>query len=261
MNFDRSGRANPVSLLATALVIGGLFAILRPSLGGFGDASSDGREDCILGADGECVIGLPESSNKRYPDSPGPVVAADDVCRDAGYLCATLNTDDRVIIQRWRDFSGTIVVHVPTPSIEDAETARRLQRAAAAGVRLWNGQPFPILVDERGTREAHFSVQWTMGLGGSQIGVARTRWSPTSGLDVLSLQLVTRSPFDGSRVINDRQIRLTAMHEMGHALGLPHSDSPRDVMYPSSTATGLSAQDYLTMEALYAMEDGTEIVR
>ena len=49
---------------------------------------------------------------------------------------------------------------------------------------------------------------------------------------------------------------------MGHALGiLMHSVSPRDVMYPTNTATTLSAQDYRTMEALYALDDGTEIVR
>jgi len=98
-------------------------------------------------------------------------------------------------------------------------------------------------------------------VSGNQIGVAHTRWSPASGLEVISLQLASRNPFDPSRTIDPRQIRLTAMHEMGHALGLPHSDSPRDVMYPSNTTTTLSAQDYVTMEALYAMEDGTEIVR
>jgi predicted Zn-dependent protease len=154
-----------------------------------------------------------------------------------------------------------VVVHVPTPRIEDTNTARRLQRAAAAGVRLWNGQPFPILVDERGTREAHFRVIWLSGLSGNQIGVARTRWSKDSGLSVESIQLATRSPFDGSRVIEPRQIRLTAAHEMGHALGLPHSNNPRDVMYSVNTANALTAQDYLTMEGLYALEDGTEIVR
>lgn len=261
LKLHRSGRVNPVSLLAIALVLGGLFAMLRPSLDGTGGGDSTGMDECVLGSDGKCVRGLPRSSNRRYPGSPGPLLTEDEVCRDAGYLCAALEAEGRVVIQRWRDFSGTIVVHVPTPRMEDATAARRLQRAAAAGIRLWNGQPFPILVDESGRREPHFSVQWTQGLGGNQIGVARIRWSTASGLDVVSLQLATRSPFNASRIIDARQIRLTAAHEMGHALGLPHSDSPRDVMYPTNTATALSAQDYVSMEALYALEDGTEIVR
>jgi predicted Zn-dependent protease len=78
---------------------------------------------------------------------------------------------------------------------------------------------------------------------------------------VVSIELSTRSPFDPSRLIDPRQVRLTAAHEMGHALGLPHSDASRDVMYPTNTATSLSAQDYRTMESLYGFPDGTEIVR
>ncbi len=78
---------------------------------------------------------------------------------------------------------------------------------------------------------------------------------------MLSLDLVTRSPFDPRAVVSPAQLRLTAAHEMGHALGLPHSDSKRDVMYPTNTATALTARDYRTMEALYALPDGAIIRR
>jgi len=257
MRTDSFGRANPIMLLAAALVGGGLLAMLRP----VAFSNGDPLDECILGAEGECVRGLPESSRRLYPESPGPLLTAAEACTDAGYLCASLEKDGRVVIQRWRGFSGTIVVHVPTPSMADRETARRLQRAASSGIRQWNGQPFPILVDERGTRDPHFAVQWSQHLGGNRIGVASTRWLPTSGLEVRALQLAWRSPGGSSGATTSRQIRLTAAHEMGHALGLPHSDSPRDVMYPTNTATTLSAQDYVSMEALYRFEDGTEIIR
>jgi predicted Zn-dependent protease len=142
----------------------------------------------------------------------------------------------------------------------DEATALRLQRAAAAGIRLWNGQPFDVVVDQRGNREAHFRVQWIPNLGGAQIGIARTQWSAGEGLTVRSIALVTQSP-DRGLPIASSQVRLTAAHEMGHALGLPHSDQDRDVMYPLNTASALTARDYRTLEALYALEDGTEIVR
>ena len=91
--------------------------------------------------------------------------------------------------------------------------------------------------------------------------MARTQWSSRTGLQVLAIELSTRNPYDPSRVHDARQVQLTAAHEMGHALGLMHSDSERDVMYASNTATRMSAQDYRTMEVLYRLEDGSEIVR
>ena len=76
-----------------------------------------------------------------------------------GYLCAELAQNEVVRLQRWKGFDGVIVVHIPLPDIGDSGTARALQRAAAQGIRAWNGQPFQILADLRGDRNLHFSVQ------------------------------------------------------------------------------------------------------
>ncbi len=76
------------------------------------------------------------------------------------------------------------------------------------------------------------------------------------------LELATQNPFAQSGTLEARRVRLTAAHEMDHALGiLVHSDNARDVMYPTNTATSLTARDYRTMEALYALADGTTIIR
>jgi predicted Zn-dependent protease len=154
-----------------------------------------------------------------------------------------------------------MVVHVPLPDIDDPTAARNLQRAAAQGIRAWNNQPFPLLADLRGDRNPDFGIRWTASMGGSQIGLARIRWSEMDGLGVDYLELGIVSA-DGQRAWADpSQIRLAAAHEMGHALGLGHSDSDRDVMYPTNTATSVSARDRRSMEVLYKTPDGTLIQR
>ena len=208
-------------------------------------------------AEGE--VGLPPGLSVPRP-APRPSLPEAEACRNVAYLCADLAMYERIQLQRWKDFDGTVVVHVPRPQLADQGLAQRLQRAASAGIRLWSGQPFPVVVDERGNREAHFSVRWLPTLGGATIGTARTSWSPQTGLQVLALELATNNPYSGAPMDPDA-VRLVAAHEMGHALGLPHSDEPRDVMYPTNTALVLSARDYRTLEILYQMEDGTEIVR
>ena len=237
------------SIAATILIASGLFFMLRGDSGGGAEGAG-----CDPG-DTSCEAGASDFA----PVPTAPELSASEVCRGAGYLCAELEETGRIRVGRWKDFEGTMVVHVPRPDFEDIGTAIRLQNAASAGVRAWNGQPFPIQVDTRGDRPAHFAVSWTQSLGGQQLGVARTRWSLQRGLEVVSIELTTRSPFDHG-VLDPRQVRLTAAHEMGHALGLPHSDSRADVMYPTNSSTTLSAQDYRTMEVLYQLEDGTVIV-
>lgn len=250
-------RTHPTTLVALALIAGGAFFLVR----GRGDA-----ETCDPGAGLACAPGtrpadLALGTASRGADPAGPPrLTAAEACRGVSYLCAELDTAEEIHLYRWRSFEGVMVVHVPLPDIPDRAQAYALRSAATAGIRLWNGQPFPILVDERGTRNANIEVHWVPSLGGSQIGVARTVWSPADGLSVRSLELVTRSPH-GGRPLDPREVRLTAAHEMGHALGLPHSDDPRDLMYPANTATSLTAGDYRALEALYDFEDGTVIVR
>lgn len=247
----RSSRLRPIWVLAGGLALVG---ILRSRDDRTPVAPAD--ESCEGANDPACAVGGPANES-----GPPTVIRSVEACRNVGYLCAELEGAERIRLTRWTALPGPLVVHIPRPDFELPDDALRLQQAAGLGVRAWNRQPFEILLDLRGDRSPHFSIRWVRALGGNQLGVARTRWSSATGLEVVSIELATRNPRDPNQLGDPRQIRLTAAHEMGHALGLPHSDRPRDVMYPTNTATALSARDYRTMESLYALPDGVEIVR
>jgi predicted Zn-dependent protease len=243
-------------LLATALVVAAWALWIRAR-----SSAPSPPAPTPVSCGGESTEPCASTPDSASAAPTGPVRQARDVCQDAGYLCAGLDTGTAIVIRHWVDFHGTMVVHVPPPSFEDATTARRLQDAAAEGILQWNRLPFPLMVDRRGSRRAQIEVRWSRVLGASHLGVAHTMWSPAKGLMVQSIELATRSPFDASRILDPAQVALTAAHEMGHALGLPHSDQPRDVMYPTNTSKSLTARDFRTVEVLYKLADGTRIVR
>ncbi len=52
--------------------------------------------------------------------------------------------------------------------------------------------------------------------------------------------------------MSDDFLRLVALHEVGHALGLPHSEDPGDAMHPGNRSARLSARDVRSLQQLYA---------
>lgn len=196
--------------------------------------------------------------------SPTAVLDADEACRNVGYLCAELEESESHTIRRWPDATTQLRVHVPLPQGVRPERARELQSAVIRGIQYWQRRPFPLVIDSRtnSSQKADITISFSSGLGGLQLGESRTEVNRADGtIHAASLALMTRSPANQSLELSPQQVLLTAAHEMGHALGLMHSDSPRDVMYPTNTARSLSARDFRTLAALYRIPNGAEIRR
>jgi predicted Zn-dependent protease len=198
---------------------------------------------------------------------PAPEVElGPDACYDAGYLCRGLTERQSPRILRWPSETNEIRIRVPMPPLEDRRLARELQDAAVLGIRAWDGTPFRLRV-ERADRSGSedIVIRWTDRLDGAELGRAETEWQRSSDgrmeMRVTDFALVMRNPVRAGRMVTPQEMRLIAAHEMGHALGLPHSDVERDVMYPTNTATRLSPRDYQTMNALYGLTNGAILTR
>jgi hypothetical protein len=209
--------------------------------------------------------GLGEVEAYSTEDLPGVILLAEDVCIQVGYLCAELELSGSDTILRWPDDTPLIRVWVPEPMGLSPQAAKVLQRAAANGIRIWQELPFPLSVSTRSVAEdPDITVEWAGSLGGNRLGHTRQRWSKAGDeirVQIISLQLATHYPSNPDVELTPDQLQLIAAHEMGHALGLPHSDDPRDVMYPQNTAWRRTRRDFETMEALYRLPNGAIIRR
>lgn len=84
---------------------------------------------------------------EAHPPVPAPTDTSDVApphlpCPSGAYLCPAPGDERAFMVRRWIRDVGTLIVHVPRPGFEDAGIATRLQAAAAAGIRAWNGHPF-----------------------------------------------------------------------------------------------------------------------
>jgi predicted Zn-dependent protease len=211
----------------------------------------------------------------------GVTLAAAEVCPAAGYLC---NGRDSFQVVRWPLTQGNIRVRIPLPELADPELAVQLREAAAEGIMAWDRHPFPIVIDNSKftLRVADIVIGWSRELFNAKGGHAVVNALPDGkrmrySINELMIALMPRG-FGGTNVLAmlgvekvDREtaiewaarVKVTATHEMGHALGLLHSDRSDDVMFPEmardSSLQFASERDFATIEALYKLPNGARV--
>ena len=254
-------RSPVASLLAGLVLFVGLLVVLRPG------ADRTSRGDGLGGAITECAPGdacEQSSTDEPFVQQTGPSVLASDVCPLSAYLCHGLSERGIRRVMRWPDDVREIEIRVPLPGYLEPGAGRDLQAAAVRGILAWQNAPLPLRVtrsDRPGSED--FTVSWTQSVLGNELGRTATQWEVQDGapvMRVVELVLATHGSGPSPRALDADVVMLTAAHEMGHALGLPHSDDERDLMYPTNTARRMSTRDYRAMEALYSLENGAELI-
>lgn len=197
-----------------------------------------------------------DSSSPPLPDS-ARLAARALLAREAGqtYLDSMLASTDS-LVRRWPDRGGrpfrVAILEGGSPDygVRMADYVREAASSwQAADVGLW----FSFTGD---SADADIVIQWRQSFdAGNQAGVTDLRWSNAGPVVRAFVSLATRN--GGDSVFTDEALRGAAVHELGHAFGLPHSADSADVMFPVTRVAVPSARDRATARLLYSLPPGS----
>lgn len=170
------------------------------------------------------------------------------------YLDSLINTTDSVV-RRWPDRNGQPLKVV---LIEGgaAGYAPRMASLVRQALDRWAGAGVGVTFAEMpDSGEADIVVRWIDRFDIDRAGQTDLTWDQLGRVRRATISLALHST--AGAPLSDAALLSVAVHETGHAIGLPHSADSNDVMFPSTRTSALSERDVRTAQVLYQLPPGS----
>jgi len=203
-------------------------------------------------------VALPSAPESRTPtvDRLARLAVRQQLVRSTGqtYLDSLITTTDSVV-RRWPDRNGeplkVLIIEGGAPGYSPRMAGlvrQALARWAEAGVGV-------AFTEVRDSAAADIAIRWIDRFDIDRAGQTDLTWEQLGRVRRATISLALHST--AGAALSDPALLSVAVHETGHAIGLPHSADSNDVMFPSTRTSALSERDVRTAQVLYQLPPGS----
>jgi hypothetical protein len=169
------------------------------------------------------------------------------------YLNDIVAASSDSVLHRWDDRATRPVrVFLPVATVANFQPA--FLDAVRGAFQHWQEAGVPVSFNLDADSAAEVQVHWRIQFEGERTGQTDLLWDQDGHLTRGTITLATFDP--KGQPLGADEVRVMALHEIGHLIGLDHSPDPGDIMYAHTKVHELSPRDIATALLLYELAPG-----